>query len=188
LLAVLGAGLLWVSIARAVGIEKTWPRRRSARMGGDFEESMEALSTSLRLLATALLPRQERARRAAEVIRRAGGYRWLGLYDVKQDEIVVIDWSGPGAPAHPTFARCEGLNGAAVVSRAPVVVQDVTRDSRYLPTLSDTRGEMIMPVTDDRGVVVGTIDVESAHLDAFRGRDHARLATCARALRPLWEQ
>ena len=47
---------------------------------------------------------------------------------------------------------------------------------------------MIMPVTDDRGVVVGTIDVESAHRDAFTGRDHTRLVTCARALRPLWEQ
>jgi putative methionine-R-sulfoxide reductase with GAF domain len=132
-------------------------------------------------------PRAVRAGRAAGVIRHAGGYRWVGLYDVTEDEIAVIAWSGPTAPSHPRFHRSHGLNGAAVASRRPVVVQDVSKDSRYLPTLSDTRGELIMPVTDRMGTVVGTIDVESAEVDAFRGEDEVLLEQCAHALRPLWE-
>jgi putative methionine-R-sulfoxide reductase with GAF domain len=106
---------------------------------------------------------------------------------VAEHEIAVVAWSGPTAPTHPRFDRGHGLNGAAVAARHAVVVQDVSKDSRYLPTLSDTRGEMIMPVTDHAGTVVGTIDVESAEVDAFSDRDERLLRQCAEALRPLWE-
>lgn len=70
-------------------------------------------AAALRRQATADGPRDARARSAAEVIRRAGGYRWVGLYDAMEDEIVVIEWAGPTAPAHPRFPRSRGLNGAA---------------------------------------------------------------------------
>jgi putative methionine-R-sulfoxide reductase with GAF domain len=66
-------------------------------------------------------------------------------------------------------------------------VQDVSKDRRYLPTLDETRGEMIVPVTDRTGAVVGTIDVESAIADAFRDQDDRLLEKCAQTLRPLWE-
>ena len=132
--------------------------------------------------------RAEKAGRAAETIRRAGGYRWVGLYDVEELEIAVIAWAGPGAPTHPRFPRSQGLNGAAVATRAAVVVQDVSQDPRYLTTLGDTQGEMIVPVLGADGSVVGTIDVESARPDAFTARDTALLDACASALRPLWER
>lgn len=104
-----------------------------------------AAPAALRRQATAGGPRDARARSAAEVIRQAGDYRWVGLYDVTEHEIAVIGWSGPTAPAHPRFLRSQGLNGAAVPSRRPVMVQDVSQDGRYLPTLGDARGEMIVP-------------------------------------------
>jgi putative methionine-R-sulfoxide reductase with GAF domain len=49
--------------------------------------------------------------------------------------IADIAWCGPTAPSHPRFPRSQGLNGAAVASRKAVVVQDVSKDRRYLPTL-----------------------------------------------------
>ena len=133
------------------------------------------------------VPRNERGQKAADAIRLAGGYRWVGLYEVTANEIAVVAWSGPSAPTIPRFHRSQGLNGAAVASRAPVVVQDVRNDARYLPTLGDTRGEMIVPVADAKGAIVGTIDVESAVVDAFTDRDRELLAACAVALQPLWE-
>ncbi len=145
-----------------------------------------ATLAALRGHAAADGPRDGRARSAAEVIRQAGGYRWVGLYDVLEHEIVVLGWAGPTAPAHPRFPRSQGLNGAAVASRRPVVVQDVSQDGRYLPTLGDTRGEMIVPVRGSDGSILGTIDVESALVNAFADRDQALLQECARALLPLW--
>src|ERR687886_2904913 len=65
--------------------------------------------------------REAKAVRIAETIRSAGDYRWVGVYEVSAEEIVVIGWSGPGGPAHPRFPVTQGLSGAAVASRETVV-------------------------------------------------------------------
>lgn len=130
--------------------------------------------------------RAVKAQRAIELIRRLGSYRWAGVYDVLQSEIAVIAWSGPQAPTHPRFPLAKGLNGACVASRKPVIVQDVASDPRYLTTIGGTRGEMIHPVLDQSGAVVGTIDVESDRVDAFTSRDEVLLAECAKSLLWLW--
>jgi GAF domain-containing protein len=128
----------------------------------------------------------ERARRAAEAIRQGGGFDWVGLYDVLPEMIVAIAWTGREAPAHPTFPRTQGLNGAAVASRAPVVANDVACDPRYLTTFERTGAEMIVPVLDEAGEVVGTLDVESARVGAFGPAEQAWVVQCAALLRPLW--
>jgi L-methionine (R)-S-oxide reductase len=130
--------------------------------------------------------RAEKAIRIAELVRQAGGYRWVGLYEVTGQEIAVIGWSGPGAPAHPRFPVTQGLSGAAVAARRAVVVNDVTADPRYLTAFSSTLSEAIVPVVDPgTGVVVGTLDMESGVRDAFTDADRQaleRIATVSRGL------
>jgi L-methionine (R)-S-oxide reductase len=130
--------------------------------------------------------RVAKAQQAIDLIRPLGPYRWAGLYDVLAREIVVIAWSGPEAPTHPRFSIDKGLNGACVSSREPVIVQDVASDCRYLTTIGGTRGEMIQPVFDESGAVVGTIDVESDRVNAFGSCDKELLALCAKNLFWLW--
>ena len=161
-------------------------RGQGVKHSGEPDDRLRELVVALEAQARAEEGREVRAGRAAELIRQAGGYRWVGLYDVTDREIAVVGWSGPSGPTHPRFARSQGLNGAAVASGRPVVVQDVSKDGRYLQTLGDTRGEMILPVRDRTGAVLGTIDVESAAVDAFGDEDEALLARCAQALRGLW--
>ncbi|MFL5515194.1 MAG: GAF domain-containing protein [Gemmatimonadales bacterium] len=131
--------------------------------------------------------RSDRARRAAVTIRDAGGYRWVGLYDVGRETISVLGWDGPHPPTYPTFPVTQGLNGAAVATGEAVIVQDVTRDPRYLTTLGSTRAEMIMPVrAGPAGAVVGTIDVESDRTNPFTEHDRELLGACVGALAGLW--
>jgi len=130
--------------------------------------------------------RAAKAQRAIELIRTVGSYRWAGLYDVLPSEIAVIAWSGPQAPTYPRFSIAQGLNGACVANRKPVIVQDVAQDPRYLTTIGGTRGEMIQPVLHQSGVVIGTIDVESDRVNAFSSRDEELLAACAKNLSWLW--
>jgi GAF domain-containing protein len=128
-----------------------------------------------------------RARRAAEAIRDARGYRWVGLYDVAAAEIVALGWGGAAAPAFPRFPIDQGLNGAAVRAAKPVVVQDVSADPRYLTTFSSTGAEAIFPiVSSSTGNVIGTIDAESDRTNAFTPEDDAFLSACARVLLPFW--
>jgi L-methionine (R)-S-oxide reductase len=126
-------------------------------------------------------------REVADLIRAVGGYRWVGLYLVTDTEIRAVAWTGPTPPAFPRFPREKGLNGVAVSTRAPVICQDVSRDSRYLTTFPSTGSEAVFPVLSDAGHVVGTIDVESDHPNAFTSDDERFLADCAGRLRPLWK-
>jgi L-methionine (R)-S-oxide reductase len=130
--------------------------------------------------------RDEKAQRAADALRAACGYRWVGIYDVTAEEIANIAWSGPGPPAHPRFPRTRGVSAAAVDSGETVVVGDVLTDARYLEALGDTRSEMIVPVQGAGSAVVGTIDVESERVDAFGAEDRQLVERCAAALAPLW--
>lgn len=124
--------------------------------------------------------RAEKYRRIAEIVREAREYRWVGLYEVAGGEIVAVAWSGPSAPAHLRFSASEGLCGDAARSRRPVVVGDVTRDTRYKKTLDDTRSEIVVPVLE---LVTGRarvlIDVESDRENAFSDPDRRFLERCA---------
>ena len=140
----------------------------------------------LRSLATSRAERALRARLAAEYIRAAGNYHWVGLYNVTPSHISAVAWTGTTAPAFPTFPRSQGINGAAVAAGAPVLVQDVRQDPRYLTTFGATRAEAIFPVRGPNDVVVGTIDVESDRINAFSEEDERYLQECAVALAPLW--
>ena len=146
---------------------------------------MNDLLPKLRDLARSSSSRDERARAAAGLIRLARPYRWVGLYEVTEFEIAVIAWDGPEPPTYPRFPISKGLNGAAVASKGPVIVQDVASDRRYLTTIAGTRGEMIYPVLRSARVA-GTIDVESDRLNAFSAEDERLLASCTDALRWLW--
>ena len=147
-------------------------------------------ATVLRGIEVALASGQDRAQQAARVaalIRQAGGYRWVGLYAVTDQEITAVGWSGPGPPVHPRFPVTEGLSGVAVAGRHSVVVGDVTADPRYLTAFSSTRSEVVVPVIDPAtGAVVGTLDVESAERDAFTEVDQQALERYATALPGLF--
>jgi putative methionine-R-sulfoxide reductase with GAF domain len=122
-------------------------------------------------------------------IRAFGGYRWVGLYDVDHKAGVVtnIVWSGPRAPEYLSFPIQKGLTGAAVIARQAVNVGDVSADPCYLTALGSTRSEIIVPVLDiEKKMVVGTIDVESEHPNAFGSYVESLLEECPHAIQPLW--
>jgi len=128
-----------------------------------------------------------KAKSIARVIRSAGGYRWVGIYDVNAEEVSNIAWGGKGAPAFPSFPVNQGLSADAVAGKRTVVCNDVANDPRYLTAFGDTQSEIIVPIMDNRnGRVVGTLDVESDRKNAFTDEDHQRLEAYARAIAPLW--
>jgi GAF domain-containing protein len=138
-------------------------------------------------VTTGTANRNVKAREAAECIRAVRNYRWVGIYDITPVEIVAIAWTGEKAPAFPRFPLNQGLNGAAVASRQNVIVQDVTKDSRYLTTFGSTRAEAIFVVASPaNGRIVGTIDIESERANAFSPDDESLLSCCAEAIKPLW--
>ena len=82
-------------------------------------------------------------------------------------------------PAYPRFPISQGLCGAALESRQSVVVGDVRKDTRYLPTFHTTRSEMIVPMMNGHGHIVGMLDAESEKLNAFGDEDRQFLERAA---------
>ena len=150
---------------------------------------MPSLTDSIGVVLAASLSREERAGKIAELIRSSGGYRWVGIYDVSPEQVSIIAYSGPGAPAFPQFPATNGLTGSAIGDKKTVVVGDVASDPRYLTAFGSTRSEIIVPILDKKtGVVIGTIDVESEQANAFSAEDQKMLEACSVAARALWIQ
>jgi L-methionine (R)-S-oxide reductase len=141
----------------------------------------------IRSTAAAGGDRTEKAKRLAELIRKIGSYRWVGVYDVGAELVSIIAWSGPGAPEYPSFHLGKGLTGAAIQLKRAVVVGDVRNDPRYLAAFGSTLSEIIVPVLapgEER--VIGTVDVESEQANTFSDRDQRMIEQCAQAALPLW--
>ncbi len=115
----------------------------------------------------------------AEMIRAACNYRWVGVYKLCRGELTIVAGTGDDPPAYSRFPVTQGLCGAAVESCATVVVDDVRKDTRYLPTFGTTRSEIVVPVISKSERVVGVIAVESAKLNAFSHRDQQVLERVA---------
>jgi sigma-B regulation protein RsbU (phosphoserine phosphatase) len=67
----------------------------------------------------------------------------------------------------------QGIVGAAADLRQTVVVQDISKDPRYVPVDPETRSEMATPLIH-RGHVIGVVDLESPQLNYFT-EEHVRI-------------
>ncbi len=72
----------------------------------------------------------------------------------------------------------EGIVGTAALTRKPVCVGDVRKDTRYLSAVDAVRSEMAVPMIA-RGRLVGVIDLESTEVDAFHAEELAMLSLIA---------
>jgi sigma-B regulation protein RsbU (phosphoserine phosphatase) len=111
--------------------------------------------------------------RLAEIVKRVIDYEMFGilLLDEERDELVLRKSVNFGLAKERTrIAVTEGLCGAAVRSREPVVVGDVRKDPRYVSLVPETRSELVVPlIHKDR--VIGVLDLESPVLDRFTEQD-----------------
>ena len=115
----------------------------------------------------------------AEMIRSARDYRWVGVYKLTREELTIVAGTGEEPPCYPRFPVTQGLCGAAAESRETIVVDDVRKDARYLPTFHTTRSEIIVPVISPTDRVVGVIAAESAKVKAFKKEDREVLERVA---------
>src|SRR5512143_526739 len=116
--------------------------------------------------------------RLAEIVKRVIDYEMFGilLLDEGRQELVMRKAVnlGPGREKS-RLPVSEGLCGAAVRSRQPVLVGDVRTDPRYVSLVPETRSELVVPlVHKDR--VIGVLDLESPVLDRFT-EEHVKVLT-----------
>ncbi|MEP7014259.1 MAG: GAF domain-containing protein [Verrucomicrobiota bacterium] len=114
---------------------------------------------------------KKRMGQLVEMIRAACDYRWVGVYKIVKGDFVILAGTGDEPPTYPRFPITQGLCGAVLESGKPIVVGDVQKDVRYLPTFHTTRSEIVVPMLSDHRRIVGVVDAESDKVNAFSDED-----------------
>ena len=107
-------------------------------------------------------------------------YNWVGFYMVDPADANVLA-VGPYVGSFTPNARIPlnvGLCGAAASSGQTVVVQDVTKDPRYLAGSSLVKGEIVVPIFVE-GRLSAELDVESYFTGAFPPAEQEFVEACA---------
>ena len=111
---------------------------------------------------------------ACELYHAFDHFDWVGFYRVVAPELLKIGpyQGGHGCLVIP-FAR--GVCGAAARERRTQVVEDVDAFPGHIACASSTRSEIVVPVLDAGGALVGVLDVDSDTPAAFDAEDAAAL-------------
>jgi GAF domain-containing protein len=108
-------------------------------------------------------------------------YNWVGFYMLEPGAdppmLVLGHYQGAMTP-HTRIPLNQGICGAAASSGKTVVVDDVTKDQRYLACSLETKSEIVVPVFVN-GKVVGELDIDSHFPAAFSVEDRELVEYCA---------
>ncbi len=94
---------------------------------------------------------------------------WAGFYFVRDGELVL----GPfqGKPACVRIARGRGVCGTAWERAETIVVPDVHAFPGHIACDSASNAEIVVPLVDSGGRVIGVLDLDSPRHDRFDAND-----------------
>ncbi|CUH51036.1 GAF domain-containing protein [Shimia marina] len=111
---------------------------------------------------------------ACEVHHADARFDWTGFYRVVGPELLKIGpyQGGHGCLVIP-FAR--GVCGAAARTGETQLVADVDAFPGHIACASSTRSELVLPVWNGKGVLLGVFDIDSDQPNAFTQEDAEQL-------------
>jgi GAF domain-containing protein len=111
-------------------------------------------------------------------------YNWVGFYMLEpgaQPPVLVLGAFEGAMTPHTRIPLNQGICGAAASSGQTVVVDDVSKDSRYLACSLETKSEIVVPVFA-HGKVVGELDIDSHFPAAFTPEHQYLVQYCAQLI------
>jgi GAF domain-containing protein len=109
----------------------------------------------------------------AAALREAFGFFWVGFYLVRGGELVL----GPfqGSVACWRIRKGRGVCGTAWAEQRTQVVPDVDQFPGHIACSSLSRSEIVVPMQDAAGEVIGVLDIDSDRLATFDETDRQHL-------------
>lgn len=118
---------------------------------------------------------------ACEVHHADDRFDWTGFYRVVEPEVLKIGpyQGGHGCLVIP-FAR--GVCGAAARTQEIQLVPDVEAFEGHIACSSSTLSEIVLPVFNGAGDLIGVFDIDSNQPDAFTEEDAVELSAILAAV------
>ena len=121
------------------------------------------------LLKTTRDPDARMATIAAVLHHKMEYFFWTGFYLLKNDELVVGPYQGPLACL--TLEKNKGVCWAGILRKHTMIVPDVHQFPGHIACDSMAESEIVVPVSDPSGTVIGVLDVDSTSLHSFDETD-----------------
>jgi L-methionine (R)-S-oxide reductase len=105
-------------------------------------------------------------------LKQAFGFFWVGVYFVKNDELVLGPFQGPVACTRIKFGK--GVCGTAWKEQRTIIVEDVDKFPGHISCNADSKSEIVLPVFKNDKVFL-VLDIDSDRLAAFDETDEVHL-------------
>ena len=100
-------------------------------------------------------------------------YFWTGFYLLQDGELIVGPYQGPVACIK--LKKDTGVCWAGINGDAAVVVPDVHQFPGHIACDSRSNSEIVLPLKNKAGEIVGVLDVDSKELNSFDEADREGL-------------
>ncbi len=137
------------------------------------EARYEVLTSQLKALMTGELDAIANAANMSALISEAFGFHWVGFYFVKENTLVLGPFQGPIACTR--IALGKGVCGTAWENATTVLVPDVEQFPGHIACSALSKSEIVIPIKNSTGTVVGVLDIDSSELNDFSPIDQAYL-------------
>jgi GAF domain-containing protein len=94
---------------------------------------------------------------------------WVGVYLVKEDQLVLGPFQGPLACTRIMKGR--GVCGSSWSENKTFLVPNVDEFPGHIACSSASKSEVVVPLRNTAGEVIGVLDVDSDKLDDFTAED-----------------
>jgi len=121
------------------------------------------------------------ANTAALLMTELENVSWAGFYLEKEGELILGPFQGKPACIHIPLGK--GVCGTAFVTRQTLRVPDVHAFSGHIACDSESASEIVIPLSNRSGKLIGVMDLDSKKPDRFSEDDQAGLEMLAAALR-----
>ncbi len=122
----------------------------------------------------------------AAALRQAFGFFWVGFYLVEGDKLVLGAFPR-GYWLVTRIARGRGVCGTSWQTGKTLVVPDVEAFPGHIACSSSSRSEIVVPLRDTAGEIVGVLDIDSDQLSDFSEEvDRPALERIVLLLAPLF--
>jgi L-methionine (R)-S-oxide reductase len=108
-------------------------------------------------------------------------YNWVGFYMLEpgaDPPVLVLETFLGAMTPHTRIPLNQGICGAAASSGRTIVVDDVSKDPRYLACSLETKSEIVVPIFV-KETVIGELDIDSHFPAAFGAEDQKLVQYCA---------
>lgn len=105
-------------------------------------------------------------------------YNWIGIYIVKNNDLILGPWRGKQATEHIKIPIGKGICGSAAITGKTEIIKNVNEDERYLSCFISTKSEIVVPIKK-YNKIIGEIDIDSDKPEAFTNDDKEFLENIA---------